>query len=103
MKRVLGSLLGLCMVMAAIPALAADFYEDPATGMIFTKAADGRNKVELPASIGTLYQDSETGQVFSKPADNRTAVETVAAVAPVAEPMKKEEVLALLPEWMQIN
>jgi hypothetical protein len=92
------------MMVISLPAFAADFYEDPATGQIFTKPADGRNKVELPASIGALYQDAETGAVFSKPAAGRVAVEVPAAPAApaaVASSVKKEDVLAALPEWMQ--
>ncbi|HEY3348022.1 MAG TPA: putative porin [Nitrospirota bacterium] len=101
MKNVVTALLCLCMSVISLPAFAANFYEDPATGQIFTKPADGRNKVELPASIGALYQDADTGAVFTKPADGRVAVEAPAAPAAVASSVKKEDVLAALPEWMQ--
>ncbi|HEY3348023.1 MAG TPA: putative porin [Nitrospirota bacterium] len=101
MRRAFGALLSFCIISAAVPSLAAEFYEDPATGQIYTRPAEGRNKVELPASVGALYQDQETGAVYSKPAEGRAAIETAAPVAAAAEPLKKEEVLAVLPEWMQ--
>jgi len=78
--------LGLCVlvVLTALPAFAAELYEDSSTGQIFTKPGPGRTPVALPAEkVGGLYED-ESGVVYAKPGSGRTPV-AVAEAAPKGE------------------
>lgn len=105
MKKLLTILaVGFAFALCAVPSFAAELYEDPNTGQLFTKPGEGRVPMTMPdEKAGALYEDPETGTVFTKPAPGRVAVieTTPQASQAVQEPPKKEEVMAVLPDWMQ--
>ncbi|MBI5694640.1 MAG: putative porin [Nitrospirae bacterium] len=113
MSRITTAVLaGLMLMMSAVPGFCDEggmtLYQDSETGQLFTKPADGRVAVDpvsdlkLPeTALGALYEDEE-GAVFSKPGEGRTLVAMASSAEPAApEPLNKDEVTSLLPEWVQ--
>src|SRR5512143_1371777 len=82
---------GAVLLLSAIPGMCADLYEDPATGQLYTKPAEGRVTVNIPADkVGGLYEDA-SGAVFSKPGDGRTPVAMASQPASETKPEASEE------------
>ena len=85
---------GAVLLLSAIPGWCADLYEDPATGQLYTKPAEGRVTVSIPADkAGGLYED-ESGAVFSKPGAGRTPVSMASQAAPQPQASPAEEPVA---------
>jgi hypothetical protein len=105
MKKLLTILaVGFAFALCAAPSFAAELYEDPNTGQLYTKPGDGRVPMTMPdEKAGALYEDPDTGTVFTKSAPGRVAViETTPQASQAAqEPLNKDEVKAALPNWLQ--
>ncbi len=73
---------GAVLLLSAMPGFCQEFYEDPATGQIYTKPAEGRVAVGVPAEkIGGLYEDA-SGAIYNKPGEGRTPVAMTSQAAP---------------------
>ena len=103
MSRFFAGVFGMVLLLVAVPAFCDGpvLWQDPETGQLFGKPADGRVPVDpvkdlqIPvAAVGNLFEDMETGALYSKPGAGRNKL----AVAPAGNSPVTTEAQSSQPE-----